>query len=456
MSQNLKMGGVRVWDHEKRQFGEVSDLEVAQGKIKSIKASPRVSGGEVRYLLPGFCDASVNLGSNSFGGGTTKDNLSVYLQSFISTGFSHVESVGDPDLTRVREEITKGKWVGPILLQSQKPILLSSHVSEPPGPTKQYQMVGLEDAKISISETKEQRTRHLPVFLKKKDGLSFPQTNLFQWRKDWEGKNYIPIIYSFSEELAWQDALDTGYLVIFQPMPPHSRLSSIQTRSFQWAPILNVAYFQSMKENPVLLKERIREIAQLHPVFREQLMDGFLSTLPEVGDPTISQESFQDFQGIWKTFKEHPNLKQKLIFASGSGHWGAFPGVAAIQEAYLWEEAWKETRGDFVVPTSEPETSFWKKLFSFSPKEKVLLPTHSDQESIPENRIDLLQILTEKTCGFIGADHEGKIKTGGPAHFSVFKENPLKRTSGIFAIESMVLGGKLVYTPKPQKVGKKP
>jgi hypothetical protein len=149
--------------------------------------------------------------------------------------------------------------------------------------------------------------------------------------------------------------------------------------------------------------------------------------------------------------------KDRLLFASGSGHYGSFPGLGAMIEAELWLGSWKSEDGGNLGDREEVATStFWQKIWGTFRKEQVVQRTHVDPETIPSERVNLVQILTRETCSFLRADHGGLIKEGGPAHFSVHKQNPFVSPLGIFAIESMVLGGKLVYTPKPEKVGKKP
>lgn len=454
LSQNLKMLGVRVWESEKKQFGEVSDLEVIGGKIRSITPKTTNSREPIRYILPGFCDASVTIGANSFGGETGREILPQLLLGFLATGFSHVESVGDGDLTKVKDEILKSKIIGPFILQSQKPWVYEANFRENSPSKDQYFALGLESKSLEAGEGKKDRSRHQPIFLKKAEGQSFPQTTLFQWKSKWDKQGYTPIAYTFADRLAWEDALDTGFPVIFHPMPANANLSQVQTRQFLWAPLLNVSYFLSLKNDPKSLTVRLQQIGDHFPYFKEKFLSNFTEGLPDNVDSEKSNLAKSEFYSLWEIFRRE-HRKERLLFASGSGHWGSFPGVGAIQEISLWEASWKTLAKEEESLAEEETLPWWKRIFS-RPEFSEIRKPERDPETLPVERKELVQILTEKTCGFIGADHEGKISVGKPAHFSVFKENPLKKPLGIFAIESMVLGGKLVYTPKPEKVGKKP
>lgn len=436
LSQNLKMKSVRIWDSEKANFGGFVDLEVVQGKIISLKEGTPIV--HPKYLLPGFCDASVTLGSNARGGKTGREELPTYLSGYLAAGFSHIESVGDPNLSHLQNEIIKSKWLSPILTQSQKPALYSE-LSVGEG--------GLYTSGLTLA-LDPKRNRHLPIFLKEVENRGFSQTELYAKRREGEEKGYLPVAYTFSDKTSWEDALDTGFPVIFHPMPEGTNLYRAQKRDFRWAPMLSILYLQSLKQKPEDWKEEIQVWSRLHSVFGSRWKDA-LSTESEGEEEegNLTSTSFSEYQA---TFQTEADARRNLLFASGAGHWGLFPGQAAIVEVRLWESLLaKRPKDKADAPAGKP--GFWSSLFgSFSPS---LRPTNADPETLPQIRREILQTLTLKTCSFIGADHEGKIRIGGPAHFSVHDENPLKRASGIFPIESMVLGGKLVYTPKPTKEG---
>lgn len=435
LSQNLKMKSVRIWESEKANFGGFVDLEVVQGKIISLKEGTPVV--HPKYLLPGFCDASVTLGSNARGGKTGREELPTYLSGYLAAGFSHIESVGDPNLTNLQSEIVKSKWFSPILTQSQKPALYAELASG---------KEALYTSGLSLAPDSK-RNRHLPIFLKEVENRGFSQTELFAKRKEGEEKGYLPVAYTFADKTSWEDALDTGFPVIFHPMPEGTNLYRAQKRDFRWAPMLSILYLQDLKTNPDRWKEEIQIWTRLHFVFGSRWKDSLSVESEGEEDGSLSGSSFSEYKS---TFQTEAEARKNLLFASGAGHWGLFPGQAAIVEVRLWEALLaKPMERKVESPSGRP--GFWASLFgSFSPG---LLSTNADPETLPQIRREIIQTLTLRTCSFIGADHEGKIRIGGPAHFSVHDENPLKRASGIFPIESMVLGGKLVYTPKPTKEG---
>lgn len=449
------MVGVRVWDAEKKTFGEISDIEIQKGLIKSIRPSSVAKKDVVRYLLPGFCDASVTISANALGGEMSKEALPFHLLSFLSTGFSHVESVADPNLQAVKEEISKGRLIGPIISQSQKPVLLPTHFPEEDRPTKQYQLVTELGSTPTFFQEKEDRSKRLPVFLKRSQNNSYPQTELFRLRTEAEKNGLKPVVYSFIDPLSWEDAIDSGYQIIFHAIPPNTNLGLIQRRSYIWSPMLNITYIKSLKEDPETLKRKFKAIAKRHKVYSEKFSDTFDAALNSTGDPTKASLSKKEFLDLKRAMVSFP--KDRLLFSSGSGHFGSYPGVGAILESELWLESWKQSpEVKDTLGEVETEPSFWQKIWGSLRGEMVLQKTNADPETLSPERMALVDILTRKTCNFLGADHKGLIKEGGPAHFSVHTQNPFVSPLGIFAIESMVLGGKLVYTPKPEKVGKKP
>ncbi|TGM79858.1 hypothetical protein EHQ99_09015 [Leptospira bouyouniensis] len=433
LSQNLKMKAVRIWDSEKANFSGFVNLEIVQGKITSIQPTKETQNPE--YLLPGFCDASVTLGANSIGGKTSRTEFQTILTGFLSAGFSHIESVADPNLGALQSEIGKSKWNAPILSQSQKPSLFPElNLGE--GAIYQSGLSGKMDPK---------RNKHVPIFLKEKENKGFSQTELYTKRKELEASGQLAVAYTFADKTSWEDALDTGFSVIFHPMPEGTNLFRAQKRDFLWAPMFGILYLQELKGKQEEWKEEQKLWSELNPhygkVWKESL---------HWESETVESETSEPFSVYASLFQKEKETHSNLLFASGTGHWGLFPGQAAIVEVRLWESLLREERNER-QGLKENSNRFWESLFGR--KSYLVLPTKQDEESLPKVRRRIIQTLTEKTCQYVGADHGGKIRVGGPAHFSILKENPLKRSSGIFPIESMVLGGKLVYTSKPTKEG---
>jgi len=448
------MMSVRIWEGEKKSFGEISDIEILNGQIKTIRPSIIKPKEETRYLLPGFCDASVTLSANAMGGESAKESLPYLLQSFLASGFSHVVSVSDPDLQKVKEEIHKGRLFGPNLLPAQKPIVLTSHFSNESKPTKQYQMANDGETHFLPLAMAEGRSKILPIFLKRTREEAFSQSELYQIKIDALKNGYEPIIYTFADPQSWEDALDAGYQVLFHALPSGANLEEVQKRNYRFAPMLALSYFQSLRETPVILKEKITTYSKFNPVFKEKFLESFTIGLGEGEDQTKAKKAKITYESFSENFKEFP--RERLVFASGTGHYGIFPGIGAVVEADIWLNLWKQKMAMKDEAKNVEEPSFFERWNLWFRGEKFLQIPKTDPTSLPKDQIQLVEILTKTTCSFIKADHGGLIKVGGPAHFSVHKGNPLNSYLGIFAIESMVLGGKLVYTPKPEKVGKKP
>lgn len=433
LSQNLKMKSVRIWDSEKANFSGFVNLEVVQGKIVSIEPAKETANPD--YLLPGFCDASVTLSANALGGKTSRSELPKVLSGFLSAGFSHVESVADPNLTSLLSEISKSKWNAPILSQAQKPILYPD-LSPGDGSLYQSGWKGNLDPK---------RNRHVPIFLKEWENKGFSQTELFSHRKEFEANGKLAVAYTFADKTSWEDALDTGYSVLFHAMPSGTNLYRAQKRDFLWAPMFGILYLQELRKKPEDWKEEESSWTKLNPYYEKVWKE----SISLDGEGWEGQES-EPFSVFASQFQLETETHSNLLFASGSGHWGLFPGQAAIVEVRLWELLLQETK-QLEERKNAQSSSFWNSFFR--KKSDTILSPKRDEETLPKVRRRILQTLTQTTCQYVGADHGGKLRVGGPAHFSILSENPLKRASGIFPIESMVLGGKLVYTSKPAKEG---
>ncbi|MDF3822479.1 hypothetical protein P3G55_21440 [Leptospira sp. 96542] len=436
LSQSLKIKSVRIWDSEKANFGPVSDLEVQKGKVHSITLSKDVQNPQ--FILPGFCDASVTLGANSLGGKSSREDIPQRLQGFLAAGFSHVESVGDPDLGPLLSEIQKSKWNSPILSQTQRPIVYDAITLET---TAQYQS-GFPKGKDS------KRNFHTPIFLKEKDGEGFSQTDLFQFRKDSEARGEMPIVYTFADKTSWEDALDTGFSTIFHPMPKGTNLARMQTRDFYWSPMMATLYLPALKAQGLEAKSEWEDWSKSHALYRDVWKSQWESGLSESADENLTTLAM--YEDAVSTFKAlSPN--SKLLFASGSGHYGLFPGQAAIVEIGIWEKTFPKSKTQSQSFYGSEKIGFFTRFFGS--RQRQIRKVADDPETLFGVRRAIIQILTKDTCQFLGANHAGVLKVGSFAHFSIWKENPLKRREGIFPIESMVLGGKLVYTHKPQREG---
>ncbi|WP_108975803.1 hypothetical protein [Leptospira ryugenii] len=437
------MKSVRVWSSETKSFGSISDIEVQEGRIKVISQAKQSQGESIRYLLPGFCDASVSLANNARGGESNRETIAVQLTSHLSSGFSHILSVGDPNLKRLQEEIQKGRMFGPYLIQSQRPLLLGSHIPNEKKETKLYREFSEREESKWSQWIEPDRANFFPIFLKRHREDSFPKRDLYRIRVWAERKGLVPIVYSFVDPLAWQDALDSGYPVVFHAMTRETDLPELQTRNYLWAPLFALSRAQSWKENPKAIRQTLQSFSELQTQSHQKLVEPFLLGLSS--DDTSSESEADPFMGLGVPFQGFP--EERLLFASGTGNYALFPGTAALWEADIWLRWKEERRREDELDPPEESSHFFDRIFFWSSPKRIR-KTHRDPNSRQEERIQLLETLSKRTCRFLKADHGGEIKVGGPAHFSVHTENPLKSRMGIFKIESMVLAGKLVYTPK--------
>ncbi|MCB1177557.1 MAG: hypothetical protein KDK36_08280, partial [Leptospiraceae bacterium] len=109
-----------------------------------------------------------------------------------------------------------------------------------------------------------------------------------------------------------------------------------------------------------------------------------------------------------KFLKLHPEVYDKLILGSGSGHKLSFPGISGIQELGILQ-------------------------------------------SVNKKKERLFKIPTVNTCSYIGVENSGKIKEGYEANLILYSENPTNKYSHLYKIEKVYYQGDLVDPYKGMK-----
>ncbi len=376
--------------------------------------------------------------------------------SFTALGFSHILSVGDgKGIDRLSEEILKGQRTGPIVLTAEKVFL--GHAGEDPGQkpesNQRFHFLLSDEAECPASTTKN---RIHPFFLKKKEGDGFSQRQLNACLSKIRERSGISIAYTFGEKDLWEEGVLSGFKIFYQTMPIWDD-ADIRYRDIWWSPQLTVTKMSSLRSKPDEIKKIIRFWVKKNPQLNAAWLEKNLESIPMPQEGIVTFDT-KDID-IEKTEKKKifpafpPAGKTHLLFSSGSGFFGVLPGIAPLQEVYLWQKfLFNPNVQDLEEKEVEAETDwkFWKQA---SPP-IVLGTLKTDPQKVPESRIQLLEALTQNTCEFLGAEHKGKIELGGAAFFSIYPKNPLESPLGLFEIESVVHRGKLVYTQEREKKGK--
>lgn len=393
--------------------------------------------------MPGFCDAYVTLGVNPWGGQAGPDTLKIALQALAFHGFTNVESVGDGKWTeRVARYLDRNQWKGPEIHKGRPPIVPNPEVSIP---GSVYKTVKNDtELKKFLSIKSPDRThifhRNLGNYV---PDLRFLYKLRVRYSKDQEW-----VLHTFADPLSAEEALGTGWNVIFHPIntdPPKFQLENIR-----WSPLMSIYYNQSKRREEVWSQER-KEILGWSPFFR--LSYGEVSkNFPESLE--LDENDLKKAEAEYKSYREQfivrSFMKKNLIFGSGTGNPLVYPGVGALRELSIWEEVFSEWEKQNGLPLEEElreeKPGLWKKwkeiIFGKVP-DRVVEEPKSEPVKIPGYRIDILNSLTRNTCRFIRANHGGEIRTGRSANFVLYEENPLAEKNAWFRPHSVYVKGRL-------------
>ncbi|MCC5813733.1 MAG: hypothetical protein JJT78_03180 [Leptospira sp.] len=441
--QSLDLANTRVWMSDEGRFSEISDIQIRNGKILKIQNSKLKNPQKVNYALPGFCDAYVTLGVNPWGGQAGPDSLKITLQTIISHGFTHVESVGDGNwISKVQNYTERNTWKGPIIFRGRAPIIPAPDYDIPKGT---YEVVRSdEEMKKILSSPTNLRThifhRNLGDYI---PNLRF----LYKLRVEY-AKNQNWVMHTFADTVSSAEALATGWNVIFHPInasPPQFQLENIK-----WSPLMSIYYFQTIRKQALWEPEREKMLdrsAYFNISFKEVSKD--------IGDLLFSdadhEKALSEYKNYLSQLRSRSVMKKNLIFASGTGYPLVYPGVGALKEMEIWEDAfayWEKSLKS--NKHDEPQvlqiSSFWSKIKNsiFGKEELQELAFPQDEPvKIPDYRIQFFNTFTRNSCEFIGAGHKGVIQKGGEANMAIYESNPLAKKNGLNQPMAVILKGRI-------------
>nr|WP_246057486.1 hypothetical protein [Leptospira gomenensis] len=407
-AESLTLNGVRYLLPGKKEYSDVSEIRIEDGRIVSIKKANSFSG-KVSFALPGFCDANVTLSADSLGG--QKDRAGVYLsfQSFLAHGFSSVFSVGDPTWvgTLWKDAQKAGKYA-PWIRKSSAPWIAESSETKNLGNLPGYQVI--RSSQDALSKFKKNADSPLHLFSRFQDGESFVFDGpfLYQLKKAADGAGVTLALSAFGDEFSILEGINAGVPTLFHPIPDSisGRVAPGIFRNLNWGPMLSVYYYQKLAGTP----EWETDLAALKDwssyfsknIAPEPEFAGKLSNLKEE-ERNAAEAEFKSYLAFLKRQK---NLSQGILLASGTGYLHVHPGIGG-----------------------------WKEM-------ELLSSVLGNEETI--------RIATESTCSFLGAPHEGKIREGKPAFINVFTEDPLVDLKNLKSLRKVV-AGEISFPPEKRE-----
>lgn len=397
-------------------FSEVSDLTIENGYIKRITESKLRDG--VRYVLPSFCDANVTLGVNPAGGQQNLRGIELSLKSFLTHGFTHIQSIADgPWIRKIKTDIDTGKIVGPKITIAERPLLTKSNETKDL-PSQLYFVADNKDlAQKEFLTQINAYNKSIHIFSRHNEDatFSFDSEFLLELRLASENKNKRITIHTFADRISILDALISGNRYLAHPIPNDmkSEIARQHIQEMNLIPMLNV--YRNLHWNAEETGQGVLELDFLKKkskFFLDHFATSYEEALKIEIETTLLEARKNEFKSYSDFISSNPILKNKMILGSGTGNRLSFPGISGVQELKLLAKL-------------------------FDSNEIFLIPTYN-------------------TCSYLGGSYRGMIASGEEANLLILKENPIKNIDTLFQIDKVYTNGKAVTFNLPQPTKKKP
>ncbi|TGK22339.1 hypothetical protein EHO61_00735 [Leptospira fluminis] len=393
-AQSWNWKGVFVLEPGSLEYKGPVDLSVKDGLVEKIVPSSKE--GTPLYLLPGFCDANVTLGANSLGGQKDKKELEEDLHSFLLHGFVLVQSVADANWAEEFARYRRQKGEFPQILSSS-PVWIADSPELRGSETDRKGYKILHSAVEAMQAVASRSGGKAHIFLRHDPGELFQLDGhlLYRMRAKADSQKLELSVSSFGEEFATWEALSAGVHVLYHPIPETASIAPVSGNLVQsyWGPMFGVYYNQKQVGTSEFSAEW-DHLLSWSPKFREKAPTAeWISSLKGLKEKEKA-EADQEYDSYLAFLNARKNLALKILLASGAGNYLTFPGIAG-----------------------------WKEISLLS---KILGPKEA------------LRAATETTCTYLGAAHEGKIRTGKSAQFLVFEEDPLTDWGKLRSLKTIV------------------
>lgn len=396
------------------EWSEVVDIAIGSGKIKSILPIQKKRHNDLKekYLIPSFCDSYVTLGADSLGFQNNYSGIKKALQSFLLHGFTKIQSIGDGYWVKaIKDEIDKGKILGPEIIISERPIIIKSPETENLPNQLYYVAKDKESLEEEVKNQIKKKSRLINIFHRfdKNTTYNYDAKILNQIVKLANTENKEILVSAFADRQSIIESLSSGVRAIAHPIGTDVQedFTPLYSNELKWIPLFNVYKFQKNQGKKELLQD-FQYMKEKSPFFKanySELMEKSLkqtNLTPE--DQILANKEYTSYISF---FEKNQALSNKMILGSGSGNFFSFPGISGLMEL------------------------------------KVIFDVTLDMKSI-------LKIATENSCSFLSSEKEGTIQEGNKANLLVLKKSPFSGFDNLFSIQEIYKNGKK-FLPENQK-----
>ncbi|XDD50829.1 hypothetical protein AB3N59_03265 [Leptospira sp. WS92.C1] len=403
-AETLTLSGVRYLLPGKKEYSEVSEIRIENGKIVAIKKINSFQG-KISYVLPGFCDSNVTLSTDSLGGQKDRAGVFLSLQSFLAHGFTGVLSVGDPSwVEAVLKDAQKSGKYSPWVRKSDSPWIAESAETKNLGNLPGYMVIHSSQEAVSKMRKKSSSPVHLFYRFQEGESFVFDGPFLYQLKKTADAEGIKLALSAFGDEFSILEGINAGITTLYHPVPDGiaGRISPGIFRNLNWGPMFTVYYYQKIAGTPEWEGDLV-SLKEWSPFFAKNIAPEpeFAGKLSNLQDPE-RKNAEREYNSYLAFLTRQKNLSQGMLLASGTGYLHVHPGVGG-----------------------------WKEM-------EILSKILGNEETI--------RIATESTCTFLEAPHEGKIREGKPAFINIFTEDPLISLKNLKSLRKTI-AGEISYPP---------
>jgi hypothetical protein len=414
LSQTISISNTNIYSSASKGFLVDKDIIIKSGKILEIKDSKK-KNKENYYILPGFCDTSVNLLFNSIGTYSSYSDLKLAMRSYLAHGVTNLITMNSE--LSINEKLIKLKREKsniPTIQFSNKILVIKSE--EYPLLPKElyYQGETHKDLEEEFNRQLDSISDIIRLYYRvhESNKYNFSSTTLNKWKQMAFKKGKKIEVTTFSDRLAIEESVKSGVFKIKDPIPMtvYSNIPISTIKKLEWTPHLELFYTLTL--NNIQKREAyIQYLGNKSPFFnlfyREQATLNIERNLRDE-DSYLTDLEFLDFTSPLQQF---PEINQNIIAGSGAGHFFVFPGISLLEEYYK-------------------------------------------QASLTKDLIGSLESITSKSCiGF--KDYDGTIREGNYANLVLYKINPLETIDNIFLMDRVYNQGVLQEIKRSEGLKKK-
>lgn len=412
-SEEIVIKNIRYLKPEIFEWSDPSDMFISRGKIKFISSHQKKGHNlevedKVRYVIPSFCDSYVTLGSDSLGFQNNFANIKKALLSFLYHGFTKIHVIGDGHWVRaVKDEIDKGKILGPEIVMSERPIIIKSPETENLSEQLYFVAKDQNSLESEVATQIKRKAKFLNIFHRfhKDTTFNYDAKILNKIVKLARSENKEILLSAFADRQSIIESLSAGVTAIAHPIGAEVQpdFPPLYQNALKWIPLFNVYRFQKNQGRDELKKD-LQYMKEKSRFFRSnyaELMEKALGANSLSGEDQIAAN--KEYESYMSFFGSNQPLAEKMILGSGSGNLFSFPGISGLMEL------------------------------------KIIHEVTLDMKSV-------LKIATENSCSFLSSEKEGFIREGVKANLIVLNDSPFSEFDNLFGIQEVYKDGRKVVS----------